>query len=83
MLRARGTTDASIGGGGDGVGAGIVNAIPGLAEGTPLDVDARVEDVRGDAVVRRRQISSRQDPGLQSGHSPGKVGDDNVSHLQV
>jgi len=38
----------SIGGGGGGVGEGIVSAITRLAEGTPLDVDALVEDVRGD-----------------------------------
>ena len=38
----------SIGGGGGGVGDGIVSAITRLAEGTPLDVDALVEDVRGD-----------------------------------
>jgi hypothetical protein len=38
----------SIGSSGGGVGEGIVSAITRLAEGTPLDVDAVVEDVRGD-----------------------------------
>ena len=38
----------SIGSSGGGVGEGIVSAITRLAEGTPLDVDALVEDVRGD-----------------------------------
>ena len=37
-----------IGGAGTGVGTGIVDAIQRLAEGTPLDVDALVEDVLGD-----------------------------------
>ncbi len=43
----------SIGGGGGGVGDGIVSAITRLAEGTPLDVDALVEDVRGDTIDAR------------------------------
>lgn len=37
-----------IGGTGTGVGVGIVDAITELAAGTPLDVDALVEDVLGD-----------------------------------
>ena len=46
----------SIGSGGDGVGEGIVDAITRLAEGTPLDVDARVEDVRGDEFDARELV---------------------------
>ncbi|HJL26329.1 MAG TPA: hypothetical protein RMH80_29200 [Polyangiaceae bacterium LLY-WYZ-15_(1-7)] len=42
-----------IGGTGSGVGSGIVEAIQRLAEGTPLDVDAQVEDVPGDAIDAR------------------------------
>ncbi len=46
----------SIGGGGGGVGEGIVSAITRLAEGTPLDVDALVEDVRGDEFDARELV---------------------------
>jgi len=48
----------SIGSGGGGVGEGIVSAITRLAEGTPLDVDALVEDVRGDEFDARDLVVS-------------------------
>lgn len=55
IARDTGSVDAAgnplafdIGGGGGGVGVGIVEAISRLAAGTPLDVDALVEDIPGD-----------------------------------
>ena len=48
----------SIGDGGDGVGDGIVEAITRLAEGTPLDVDARIEDIRGDDIDARELVTA-------------------------
>lgn len=39
-----------IGSSGDGVGAGIVDAIERLAAEVPLDIEARVEDVPGDGI---------------------------------
>jgi len=48
-----------IGGTGSRVGTGIVDAIEQLAEGTPLDVDALVEDVGGDAIDARELATVR------------------------
>lgn len=47
-----------IGGDGAGVGAGIVDAITRLAEGTLLDVDAIIEDVPGDDFDARMLVES-------------------------
>ena len=50
----------NIGGTGSGIGEGIVEAITQLAEGTPLDVDARVEDIRTDDIDARELIQAVQ-----------------------
>lgn len=59
-----------IGSTGGGVGRGIVDAIRRLAEGTPLDVDAIVEDEPGDAIDARdlvvaiRPLAARPPSGI-------------------
>ncbi len=68
LARDTGAIDASgplafdIGGSGEGVGRSVVDAIERLAEGTPLDVDAIVEDVPGDpydATLLVRRVLAR------------------------
>ncbi|MCB9599850.1 MAG: hypothetical protein H6721_10535 [Sandaracinus sp.] len=68
LARDTGAVDGSgplafdIGGSGEGVGRGVVDAIQRLAAGTPLDVDAIVEDVPGDrfdATLLVRRVIAR------------------------
>ncbi len=47
-----------IGRDGSGVGRGIVDSVARLAEGTPLDVDALVEDIPGDSIDARDLVQS-------------------------
>lgn len=74
LARDTGSVDGSgplafdIGGSGEGVGRGVVDAIERLARGTPLDVDAIVEDVAGDPwdatlLVRSIRPASADPPG--------------------